>query len=130
MVREQAHDDEIYKNAADLANLLRSSQEYNDYLKAKEALENDELHMELFLKMREQLLRFQLAEVMNDEDIKEKENVFNDTYFALSDNQLISNFLNAEYRLQRMMQKIQKIFGEVLNFDDEEPDLETNSKLH
>jgi len=109
----------IYSSAHKLAELLRNSEEYNQYMLAKEKLYTDENSANALFDLRQQQMQLQIAEMMGKEVEKTRETL-DEMYIKLSSNPDVNNFLNSEYKFVRMVNNIQKIFGDTLDIWPEE----------
>ena len=100
-----------YDKAHELAKLLEKSEEYNLFKKAKHSLEQDQENVKILQNFRRKQLEIQMAQIsgtkIDEEYVKQTEKL----YEVLSMNSKINEYLNAEYRLSRMMSDIQKILG-------------------
>ena len=103
-----------YDKAHELAKLLGNSDEYNLFKKAKHSLEQDQENVKMLQDFRRKQLEIQMAQIsgveVDEEYIKQTEQL----YEVLSMNSNINEYLNAEYRLSRMMSDIQKILGDAV----------------
>ena len=104
-----------YDKAHELAKLLGSSDEYNLFKKAKYSLERDHENVKMLQNFRRKQLEIQMAQISGAEIDEEYIEQTEKLYEVLSMNPKINEYLNAEYRLSRMMSDIQKILGDAVN---------------
>ncbi len=113
----------VYDKAYELAKALANSSEYQQFLKVKERLQQDDINFGLLEDFRRQQLEVQMAEILGGETDESVEKL-EQTYNLLSGIPIINEYLTAEYRLSRMMTDIQKIVGEAIGvWIPEEPPL-------
>ncbi|MEW6623125.1 MAG: YlbF family regulator [Bacillota bacterium] len=104
-----------YEIAHDLAKSLSKSDEYQEFKKAKSLLEENQESVRLLQDFRRKQLEIQMAQISGEEIDDEYLRQVESLYELLSLNPRINEYLNAEYRLARMMGDIQKIIGEAVN---------------
>ena len=119
---ENKYNDKIMQNAESLASLLKQSKEFNQYLTAKEKLEQDEYNISILKEMKKQELHMRMSDLMG-EGIINTEELLEEMYMALSLNPIVSEYLNAEYSLNRLLGELQKIFGNTLGLGQEAVDV-------
>lgn len=100
-----------YDKAHELAKLLSQSEEYIVFRKAKTSLEQDQENVRTLQDFRRKQLEIQMAQISGEEIDEEYIKQTEKLYELLSMNPRINEYLNAEYRLSRMMSDIQKIIG-------------------
>jgi len=104
-----------YDKAHELAKLLGKSDEYDLFKKAKHSLEQDEENVKMLQDFKRKQLEIQMAQIsgteVDEEYIKQTERL----YEVLSMNSKVNEYLNAEYRLSRLMNDIQKILGDAVS---------------
>lgn len=108
--------EEISRRAKGLASAIKNSPEYQDFVAARERLEQDAMNKKVLHELREQQINFQYAPI--DEDLEQKANFLNEMYMAISLNPVISDYLNAEYRFGLIMDELKKDFEEIFVFED------------
>ncbi len=111
-----------YDAARYLARAVRESEECSSLKTAQEELKNDPPAREMLLDFRRQQLQLQ-RQVMAGLDVAEEQMEKQERlYQIISMNNLIRNYLEAEYRMSVLMQDVQKTIAEAfeLLFD---PDL-------
>lgn len=104
-----------YDKAHELAKLLAKSDEYKLFKKAKHSLEQDQENLKMLQEFRRKQLEIQMAQISGEEIDEEYIKQTEKLYEVLSMNSKINEYLNAEYRLSRMMSDIQKIIGDAVS---------------
>lgn len=102
----------VYNKAHDLARELAASEEYKEYLKAKENMEKDKTNLSILEEYRRKQWEVQMAQLLGQEVDEELLVQLEQIYQILSLNPAINEFLLAEYRFTRMLGDIQKILAE------------------
>jgi len=102
----------IHDYAHQLARALSNSEEYRQYVEAKTMLEKEEQNRKMLEDFRQQQWELQVAQMTGQEIDERKIQQMEKLYEVLSLNPVISQFLNAEYRLARLMGDIQKIVSD------------------
>ncbi len=103
-----------YDKAQELAELLAQSEEYQQFKKAKSLLEEEEENIRLLKDFRRRQLEIQMAQISGEEIDEEYLLQVEKLYEHLSLNPKVNEYLNAEYRLSKMMGDIQKIIGKAV----------------
>ncbi|WP_366924776.1 YlbF family regulator [Metallumcola ferriviriculae] len=103
-----------YDKAQQLAKALANSEEYQQFTRAKEKVEEDESNMSLLQEFRRRQLELQMSQITGEEVDEEQVEQVEQMYQMLSLNKNINEYLNAEYRLSRLMSDIQKIIGDAV----------------
>ena len=109
--------EKIAQLSKELADSIRNSLEYTEFMAAKDRLENDEMNKKVLHELREQQLNFQFSPI--DDDLERKAKFLNEMYMAVSLNPVISDYLNAEYKFGLIIEEIRKNFEGILGFDDD-----------
>ncbi len=104
-----------YDKAYELAELLSQSEEYKEFKKAKNILEEDQDNLKLLQDFRRRQIEIQMAQLAGEEVDEEYLKQVEHLYELLSMNTNINDYLNAEYKLAKMMGDIQKIIGEAVS---------------
>ncbi|MGI6711648.1 MAG: YlbF family regulator [Bacillota bacterium] len=104
----------VYDRAQELAKTLQESEEYQQYIVAKEKLQKDEENAHMLQEFRKRQLEVQIAEI-SGEDVDSQIEQLEKIYEILSLNPIVNDFLTAEYRLSRVITDVQKILGEALD---------------
>lgn len=103
-----------YDKARELAKALAQSEEYKDYVAAKEQLEADEKNLAMLQEFRRQQVEIQMAQMVGEEIDETRLQQLESLYQLLSLNPTINGFLTAEYRFSRLLADIQKIIGDAV----------------
>ncbi len=103
-----------YDKAHELAELLAQSDEYKQFKKAKELLGEDAIDIQLLQDFRRSQLEIQMAHLSGEEIDEEYLIKMEKTYELFSMNPKVNEYLNAEYRLSKLMEDIQKILGKAV----------------
>lgn len=99
----------ILAGCHELAAMLKNSPEFIAYQKAKETVGKNESSLELLTKFRGLQMRAQMTHLGRQENpALEKE--LDNMYFTLSMYPEINDFLNAEYRFSKLVEKMQMVF--------------------
>lgn len=117
----------VYDLANRLAKQLKNSDEYEDYLEKKKKVTKNEKTKEMLLDFQQEQMKLQ-AKQLSGEDLTEEEQEKLENLRELVDlNQDIKQYLQAEYRVNILLNDIQKIiFGDLeLGIEEEE---EENNK--
>lgn len=117
----------VYDLANRLAKQLKNSDEYEDYLEKKKKVTKNEKTKEMLLDFQQEQMKLQ-AKQLSGEDLTEEEQEKLENLRELVDlNQDIKKYLQAEYRVNILLNDIQKIiFGDLeLGIEEEE---EENNK--
>jgi len=104
----------VHERAYQLAKTMQETDEYKQYLEAKEKLRQDEHHTHMLQEFRRRQLELQIAE-MSGEDTELQAEQLERMYQMLCLNPIVNEFLTAEYRLARVITDVQKILGEALD---------------
>ncbi|GAW93004.1 YlbF family regulator [Calderihabitans maritimus] len=104
-----------YDKAYELAKALAQSEEYKNYLQAKEKLERDDKNLKMLQEFKRRQLAIQMAELAGQEVDEEQIEQVERLYEIISLNPVINEFLTAEYRFSRMMADIQNIINEAIS---------------
>lgn len=117
----------ITDKAKELAEAIRSSNEYSDYLEAREALEKDDINYEILEEFRQKQWEIQLDSLLGrDVDYDESDEV-DEIYTSFIDNDKINEFLLAEYKFTKVLNDVQEI---LLNSLESTKETEHDVSLH
>jgi len=114
----------VYDLANNLAKELKESEEYKKYLKKRKKVLSNEKTKEMLLDFQEEQMKLQ-AKKMSGEDLSEEDTEKLEELRELIDlNSDIKEYLQAEYRVNILLNDIQKIvFGDLeLGIEDENQD--------
>ncbi|MDO4580957.1 MAG: YlbF family regulator [Bacillota bacterium] len=101
----------IKKQAQQLAELLIKTPEYMAYIEAKRRLENNDQHMMALAELRQRQMSLRLAAMLG-EDIMDECDDFEMLFAAMSADPLISDYLFAEGRFSRLIDDVERVFGD------------------
>lgn len=112
------HHQLILHQAGKLAEMLRQSPEYNQYMAARQKLEADEANSDILSELRQQEMAMQMSSMFDDdgEALHELERNF----LQMSQVPVINDYLFAEGRLLRLISDVESVFAERLGLTDEE----------
>ena len=112
------HHQLILHQAGKLAEMLRQSPEYNQYMAARQKLEADEANSDILSELRQQEMAMQMSSMFDDdgEALHELERNF----LQMSQVPVINEYLFAEGRLLRLISDVEGVFAERLGLTDEE----------
>ena len=106
------NNENIYDVANHLAELVKETPEYIQYMTAKEKLDADEVNKQILMDLRLQSMKLESSETP-DPDFEKKEQLLNEVLMSLSLNPVVGDFLNAEYSFGKVVSSIGKIFDDV-----------------
>ena len=102
--------------AGSLAESIRKTSAYTEYMAARERLNRDEANRQVLEHLREQQYSLEEDGELGDE---RRQHMLDELYMAVSLNPVVSDYLNAEYKLDLMMSEIRKAFGDLFDFEEE-----------
>ncbi|PKM83864.1 MAG: hypothetical protein CVU88_00785 [Firmicutes bacterium HGW-Firmicutes-13] len=108
----------VYDQAHALAKALKDSDEYKNFIEAKDKLEEDEKAKEMFLDFRKYEFEFQKEKFEGKKPDEEKIERLKNMYEVVNMNLVIKHYLAAEYRFGKMMGDISKILGDAVNLNE------------
>ncbi|MGI6666922.1 MAG: YlbF family regulator [Bacillota bacterium] len=107
-----------YDKAHELARELKSSEEYKEYQKAKQAIQGNSAAMSILRDFQEKQIQFEMGLLTGREpDEKAKEEMQKITDLVNMHGE-VKRFLDAERRILIIMSDIQKILTDALNLLD------------
>ncbi len=106
--REHIHD-----LAFALANSLKECREYQEFIKARKALEADEENAAILNDLRQQQMSLHMASMLG-EDVAEDNTDFENMFRLITQDPKISEYLFAEGRFFRLLAEVEKVFGDIL----------------
>lgn len=109
-------DKDIACSAHDLADSLQHSREYIEFERAKAALVADSVSFDSFMRIREKQMQMYVSSIVGSEDDSLRAGVIEEISAVIDSNPVINEFVNAEYRLHKLIQKVQTIFSDSLDF--------------
>lgn len=107
----------VYDKAHELARALSASREYRDYKAAKEKIYQDEANKRMLKDFKKRQLQLQAAFLSGKQPDEEELDKFKKLSELIQHSPAISEFLQAEYRLNTLMSDIYKILGEAVDMD-------------
>ena len=112
------HHQLILHQAGKLAEMLRQSPEYNQYMAARQKLESDEVNSNILAELRQQEMAMQVSSMFEDSD--EALHELEHNFIQMSQVPVINDYLFAEGRLLRLISDVESVFAERLGLTDEE----------
>lgn len=112
------HHQLILHQAGRLADMLKQSPEYDQYMTARQKLEADEANSNILAELRQQEMAMQMSSMFddNEENLRELERSF----LQLSQVPVINDYLFAEGRLLRLISDVESVFAERLGLEEDE----------
>lgn len=107
----------VYDKAHELARALSASKEYRDYKAAKGRIEQDETTKRMLRDFKKRQLQLQAAYLSGRQPDEKELDTFKKLSELIQHSPDISNFLQAEYRLNTLMSDIYKILSEAVDMD-------------
>ncbi len=107
----------VYDKAHELARALSASREYRDYKAAKEKIYQDETNKKMLKDFKKRQFQMQAAFLSGKQPDQEELDRFKKLSELIQHSPAISDFLQAEYRLNTLMSDIYKILGEAVDMD-------------
>ncbi len=101
-----------YDAAHTLAKAIRESNEMKELREAKEALKADESAKNMLIDFRNEQIKMQEQKLQGIEVARESEEKLVKLYEVVNLNTLVKGYLEAEYKILRMLDDIQKIIAE------------------
>ena len=120
--KEEKNWESMVKLAGSLADSIRQTAAYNEYIAARERLNQDAANRQVLEELREQ--QYNIDAFPHDEKDERRQRILDEIYMAVSLNPVVSDYLNAEYKLELMMDEIRKAFGDLFDFDEEDNDID------
>ncbi|EHL08207.1 hypothetical protein HMPREF0322_01090 [Desulfitobacterium hafniense DP7] len=104
----------IYETAQQLAQQIKESDEYRDFIVAKELMKADEGHYKMIRDFQMKQFEIQQAQLFQLDISQGKQQELERLYSLLSLNPAAREYLEAEFRISRMINDVQKIIGEAI----------------
>ncbi|MGI5873991.1 MAG: YlbF family regulator [Bacillota bacterium] len=108
----------IFEKTADLAVSIRQSREYSEFIETKKEIEKTPSARDILKEYRARQFALELAELAGD-NFDEVSDALAEICDIMEEDDLLSRYLEAEYKLFHMMQRIQEIFAEKLELETE-----------
>lgn len=103
-----------YETAQQLAQEIQESEEYRSFLGAKEKIKADESNYKMILDFQLKQFEIQQAQLFQLEVSEEKQQELERLYSLLSLNPVARQYLEAEFRISRLVNDVQKIIGDAI----------------
>lgn len=116
-----------YDAAHHLVKALRESNEIKEFKKARDDLKADESAKKMFTDLRNKQIELQKQSFSGIEVSQEQKDRVNKLLEVVSMNLVVKRFLEAEYKMARLLQDVQNIIGEATEEMHDE-DLFNNSE--
>lgn len=116
----------VLGTAHQLAQEIKESEEYQFFIFAKEALKNDDKNYRIIRDFQIKQMEIQQAQLFGLDISEEKQQEMEQLYSLLSLNPAARAYLEAEFKISRLISDVQRIIGEAIidalpiGFDDEE----------
>ncbi|ACL22092.1 cell fate (sporulation/competence/biofilm development) regulator YlbF (YheA/YmcA/DUF963 family) [Desulfitobacterium sp. LBE] len=104
----------IYETAQQLAQQIKESDEYRDFIVAKELMKADEGQYKMIRDFQMKQFEIQQAQLFQLDISQGKQQELERLYSLLSLNPAAREYLEAEFRISRMINDVQKIIGEAI----------------
>lgn len=104
----------VYDLAHQLAQAVCESEEYQLFIQAKEKIMADEASYKRVTDFQNKQWEIQQAQMYGEEISGEKQQELESLYSLLSLNAITRDYLEAEFRVSRMINDVQKILGEAI----------------
>ncbi len=104
----------IYDSAHQLADAIRTSEEYRQFMEAKEAMLSNEIHRKMLTEFHAKQVELQHAQIMEDEHATEKMEDLERLYSMLSLHPAARTYLEHEFRISRLFSDVHAILGEAM----------------
>lgn len=111
------HHQQIMHQASKLAEMLRQSPEYTQYMSAREKLEADEGNTSMLAELRQQQMAVHMSYMMGEGD-EEAGRELEKMFSFLAQEPVISDYLFAEGRFFRLISDVENIFSDRLGLND------------
>ncbi|MBS4540033.1 YlbF family regulator [Clostridium sp. D2Q-11] len=107
----------IYDSAHNLANALKESDEYKEYIKLKEKVYSDPNSKKVFENFKSKVMEIQMAQMAGQELEEEKINDIKELEEAVMKHDTISDLFAAEMRFTQVMNDIYIILNDKLDIN-------------
>jgi len=116
-----------YDAAHHLVKAIKESPELKEFKKAREDLKADESAKKMFIDLRNKQIELQKQSMSGIEVSQEQKEKVNKLVEVVSMNMVAKRYMEAEYKMARLLQDVQNIIGEAAEEMHDE-DLITNSE--
>lgn len=103
-----------YELTHQLVASIRASEEYKNYLDAKQKLKNDEEYYEIVKNFQKKQFEIKQAQFLKKDISPEQKEEYERLFRLLSSSSTCKEYLDAEFRVSRLISDIQRILGEVV----------------
>lgn len=103
-----------YETAQQLAQEIQESDEYRSFIGAKEKIKADESNYKMIRDFQLKQFEIQQAQLFQLEVSEEKQQELERLYSLLSLNPVARQYLEAEFRISRLVNDVQKIIGDAI----------------
>jgi len=104
----------IYDSANQLAREIRNSDEFRQFIVAKNKIKEDEANYRMVQSFQIKQLEIQQAQFMNEEVSLDSQQELERLYSLLSLNPSTREYVEAEFRISKLLNDVQVIIGEVM----------------
>lgn len=104
----------IYDTAQQLAQEIKESEEYREFLFAKELMKTDEGQYKMLRDFQMKQFELQQAQLFQLDITEDKQQELERSYSLLSLYPSAREYLEAEFRISRIINDVQKIIGEAI----------------
>lgn len=103
-----------YEAAHHLARKIKESEEFQAFIDAKDMIKADESHHKMIRDFQHVQFEIQQAQLFNLDIPEEKQQELERLYSLLSLNPSARQYLEAEFRISRLVNDVQKIIGDAI----------------
>lgn len=107
----------IYDKAHELARAIRFSPEYKEFKEAKKIIEQNSENRKILNDFHAKQMEIQSMQMLGQEISPEKKQEYEKMAELLTFHPTVHSYLQAEYKLGKVMADIQKILAEALELD-------------
>lgn len=104
----------VHDSAHELARALGSSDEYQSFVKIKQQIKQDESNTKMLADFQMKQFEVQQYQLMGQEVSADKQQELERMYSLLSLNPTIKEYLEAEFRFNRLINDVQKILADAV----------------
>lgn len=104
----------VLGTAHQLAQEIKNSEEYQAFIHTKEILKNDEANYRIIRDFQMKQMEVQQAQLFGLEVTEEKQQEMERLYSLLSLNPAAREYLEAEFKISRLISDVQRIIGEAI----------------
>lgn len=104
--------------AHQLAKSIKESEEYHNFIKAYNELKNDSTASNIFNDFRQLQMEVQEEQAKGNEISSEKEEQLQKLSQSATYNQIVKNFIEAEYRFANIIKDVQQIIADAIDIGE------------